>query len=476
MLYVRQGVIGQECQLVRKTVWLLSVIAGIACLEASADPVAPAVPTPTKWVSGPSTVALGSMAEFKIPEGYEFTSAEGARTILEQQGNPAPKGLLGLVKPQAGGWLALLEFAEIGHVKGAPQAQLDSAAILKQLWSRVDQKNETRVRAGQAPISSLNWQMAPAYDPAHQTVSWAIRAESRPSVVNQTVCLLGRRGMIELIGMRPGVAMDLEPLKQIAQNVSFKKGETFADYQSGDKLASLSLADVVCYDSTETPAAARTAASPFTSLWMILAAVVVGIGCLAVAGAALVKNLRSRKPVAEAQTQASTTAPILAKTPAPVVVNKAFSINPSALNGSARHSTAARPAPKPGTVKPVRSARFVNGSQRKRMMFDYNRYFTDLMSSVSSHALAVDTYQPSGGPSAHVAAEEPAPRVNGHAPAPVAAKEVQLEMLLNQKTLIEDQRRLIHEQSKLIEEKTRLIAEKNQLLKMQSQLLNDHLV
>jgi hypothetical protein len=115
-----------------------------------------------------------------------------------------------------------------------------------------------------------------------------------------------------------------------------------------------------------------------------------------------------------------------------------------------------------------------NGVNRKRA-FDYDRYFTDLMSTVSNSGLS----QPNSGNVLTLGAKR----------APMAASPVQpslpgmddlqnlhSEMIAHQKTLIEEQKRLIHEQSRLIEEKGNLIAEKNQLLKMQSEWIESKLL
>jgi hypothetical protein len=120
-------------------------------------------------------------------------------------------------------------------------------------------------------------------------------------------------------------------------------------------------------------------------------------------------------------------------------------------------------------------AKGLNGKDRpKRKEFDYNRYFADLMSTVSSHGLALE------GPNGNGQSLE-IPRLpltpaevngNGHAsatsPAPYGFN---AEMIASQTTLIEEQRRLIQEQGKLIEEKSRLIAEKNEVLHLQRELI-----
>jgi hypothetical protein len=112
------------------------------------------------------------------------------------------------------------------------------------------------------------------------------------------------------------------------------------------------------------------------------------------------------------------------------------------------------------------SVKNTNGAQRKRS-FDYNRYFTDLMSSVYSQTYSVEN-------SGHGRETEPAaaPAVNGNGHAGTNGFSG-MDLIASQKSLIEEQRRLIQEQSKLIEEKTRLIAEKNHVLKIQSEFIEN---
>jgi hypothetical protein len=112
-------------------------------------------------------------------------------------------------------------------------------------------------------------------------------------------------------------------------------------------------------------------------------------------------------------------------------------------------------------------------SRRKRV-FDYNRYFTDLMSAVSNSSLIETQASEASSESDRAAvapqASEPA------APLPSNLHGMNSEMIANQRRLIEEQKRLIQEQTRLIEEKSTLIAEKNQLLKMQSEWIDSKLL
>jgi len=112
-----------------------------------------------------------------------------------------------------------------------------------------------------------------------------------------------------------------------------------------------------------------------------------------------------------------------------------------------------------------------NGAHKKRE-FDYNRYFTDLMSAVSSHGLALEQAQ-QRIENYSLAMSAMTPQVLNANGAQSPAGNGNSDLIANQAAFIEDQRRLIQEQTRLIEEKTRLIAEKNALLKLQSEMLEN---
>ena len=178
-------------------------------------------PEPVDWVSGPAKASLSAFAEIEIPKGYRFTDANGARALLERMKNPVPKNLVGILARHSGSSWVILEFSEVGYVKAEDVDQLDAAGILKAMWSRIERQNEERARSGLMPIALLDWELKPSYDPTEHALEWAVRAESQSgTVVNHTVLLLGRRGALNAIAVRPyHGSSDLTQLKQLMKGV-----------------------------------------------------------------------------------------------------------------------------------------------------------------------------------------------------------------------------------------------------------------
>src|SRR5436305_8414242 len=92
----------------------------IACLQANSSWAQPSVPAALQgadWINGPGEASLGSAADIKIPQGYSFTDAQGARAYLQAKGSPIPEGLVGILMPDAGDWRIILKYSEPGFVK-----------------------------------------------------------------------------------------------------------------------------------------------------------------------------------------------------------------------------------------------------------------------------------------------------------------------------------------------------------------------
>jgi hypothetical protein len=124
--------------------------------------------------------------------------------------------------------------------------------------------------------------------------------------------------------------------------------------------------------------------------------------------------------------------------------------------------------PKTANGKPLK----LNGhASRRRKIFDYNRYFADLMSTVSGHNGALEGAGPVALPSNGQQIVD-----TGSVQLSNGAFRANSELIASQTAFIEEQRRLIQEQTRVIEEKTKLIAEKNQLLKMQTEMIESKLL
>lgn len=202
-----------------------------------AAPIVPPVPQASEWISGPANADIGKIATIKVPQGYKFTEEQGARALLERMINPVPTGLVGILSPESGGWWIVLKFSDVGYVKDDDRAKLDPAAILKGIWSQIEHQNVDLAKQGLPTTASVDWELKPLYDANDHTLEWAVRAQSQPQpVVSHTVRLLGRRGVLEAIVVRPYKGFsDLAPLRQLVKGVSFKAGERYSDYQNSDK-------------------------------------------------------------------------------------------------------------------------------------------------------------------------------------------------------------------------------------------------
>lgn len=124
--------------------------------------------------------------------------------------------------------------------------------------------------------------------------------------------------------------------------------------------------------------------------------------------------------------------------------------------------------PKKTNGKPLK----LNGhASHRRKIFDYNRYFADLMSTVSGHTGGLEGTSPVAIPN-----NAPQSANSGSMQLSNGTFQANSELIASQTAFIEEQRRLIQEQTRVIEEKTKLIAEKNQLLKMQTEMIESKLL
>jgi len=59
-------------------------------------------PEPIHWQHGPIVAQLGTGAQIKVPAGYQFADAAGARRFLELTHNPPSEQEAGIVTPILG--------------------------------------------------------------------------------------------------------------------------------------------------------------------------------------------------------------------------------------------------------------------------------------------------------------------------------------------------------------------------------------
>ncbi len=407
--------------------------------QSSLVPVPPSNQEPD-WLLGPGQADFGGFARMDVPDNYRFTGPRGARILLQRMRNPIPRDLVGILAPNSGKWWVILTYADIGYVKGLDQSyQFDASAILKTVREQLRFQNAERLRLGMIPIASVDWAITPVFDTNRYALEWAIRAETRTEkivnlqaevqkqgVVNHTIRLIGRRGVLDATAVQLDQGDNAIPLKELLSKVSFNPGERYVDFKNGDKIAKLRFDQLIVED--EGPK--ETSAYVIAGIWA--GSILVG-GGLMVGGVLLIRRSFRRQKMSRAFPEYEEHGyPFANLVTAP-------------RDGSNHH----------------------NGTRRKRM-FDYGKFYSDMMLEVSSGTQFV-------GPKAN--GESVPHAANGRlSPAPAAHPvndtlvRANSDLIASQINLIEEQKRLLQEQAKLIEEKSRLIEEKNQLLEKQAEL------
>lgn len=193
----------------------------------------------SSWPSGPLRAPLKDVATLKVPEGYVFAGPEVARGFMRSIGNvPSPR-LVGVAAGNDARWFVIFEYAPIGHVRDDDGVALDSGIMMEALKNLNESQNEQRARKSLPRIELAGWQIKPYYDSLSHTLEYAVKVRSQGlSVVNYTIRLLGRRGVMEvsLVGVGEASA-HLPELTDLLKGFSFVEGERYEEFQAGDPIA-----------------------------------------------------------------------------------------------------------------------------------------------------------------------------------------------------------------------------------------------
>jgi len=198
------------------------------------------------WQRGPIDAKIGKIATLKIDEGQAFLDAPNTRRFLELNRNPPRDNHYTLVGGD-GTWFAVFSFEDSGYVKD--DETLDADALLKSLQDSDEPSNKERKRLGMPPLHTVGWAVPPHYDAATKRLEWGmrLRTEERHEIVNYTIRLLGRRGIVHatLVCDPEHLDRDVAAFKQALTRYAFVPGETYAEFRAGDKVAEYGLAALV---------------------------------------------------------------------------------------------------------------------------------------------------------------------------------------------------------------------------------------
>jgi uncharacterized membrane-anchored protein len=442
-------------------------------------------PEQLQWTSGPADASLGALADIKIPKGYRFTDAAGAAMLLTRMNNPVPTGLVGILAPESGQWWAVLEYRDIGYLKDAAKTGMDAKAILQTISNRAQNQNEDRRIHNLPLITSVDWALAPAFDANTHILEWAVLAKTQSGqVVNHTMRLLGRQGILDATVVEPyqaQAALDLVSLKELMKNISFKAGQRYVDYQAGDKISKIGLAELIDGDedasTAQTDDDAPSGKSAGVWGWYVFAGVLAGGGVMLVWGVA--QRRRKVQPVLSTSLAGNGNGVGNGNGHGHASVRHDAITPVSALAGNGLTAVAAKPAERPKVAMARHGSNHRQGA-RRRKIFDYHRFYTDTVMKLSSSGYTAEVPPRNGHTNGHANGHSPAHAIDAQSPSNGAANQglmqAHLDLIANQKELIEEQKRLMIQQAKLIEEKSKLIAEKTQLLDRQTELFERDLL
>lgn len=264
-----------------------------------------------KWLSGPATGRLGSVAELRVPESCRFAEAEGSKTFLEVTHNIPSGRELGVLlcdDPQDTEeyWFVIYTYDASGYVRDDEKGSLDADAILASLRRGTEAANAERRSRGWDEMHIEGWVRPPYYDEATHNLTWSFsgRSSDGETSVNHSVRLLGRGGVLHVdLVMAPEQSGRVVPeFDGVVATTSFLPGNRYAEWRKGDKVAEYGLtaliaggAGAVAMKTGLLAKLGKILIGLFAALWKLVAAAAVGF-------MAMLKSAFSRKPKSPPQT------------------------------------------------------------------------------------------------------------------------------------------------------------------------------
>lgn len=225
---------------------LLAAAAASASAQEAANPLA-AIP----WVAGPEVGHLGIHAQIRIPEGFVFTGPTGTPRFLELTHNLPNPQTVGVLLPTAddAGYVVFFDYDDCGHVSDEDRDSINADALLAQMQANNAAANEERRTRGWSVMQVDGWVVPPGYESATNRLAWGLRlrSDAGESTANYDVRVLGRTGVMSVtLVCDPERVETLVPrLQSLLADFEFKAGHRYAEWRTGDKLASYGLTGLI---------------------------------------------------------------------------------------------------------------------------------------------------------------------------------------------------------------------------------------
>ncbi len=149
-------------------------------------------------------------------------------------------------------WGSLIKYSAGGHVSDEDAGTIDYNALLTEIKTGTVTANVERAKQGYKKITMVGWASPPFYDKDLHAFHWALHLlfgndASGEHVLNYQVRILGREGVLELnfVAGMSQLAEIKAAIPHTLAMVKFSTGNSYTDFQSGDKVAAYGLAGLI---------------------------------------------------------------------------------------------------------------------------------------------------------------------------------------------------------------------------------------
>lgn len=200
-------------------------------------------------------VKVGKNAELQLTSGLQFTDSKGAQKLLRMFGNLPSGHELGILAAPGEGeleWWAEFGFSEEGYVKDDEKDSIDADKLLETKREAQKEDNKARVAQGLKPYKITGWAVKPFYNEQSKSLEHGIKIADEDAgpgeeSVNYSTMVLGRRGVmhVTLVCDPTKLEPSLAALRTTLKGFNYVSGETYAEYQKGDKVSEYGLTALI---------------------------------------------------------------------------------------------------------------------------------------------------------------------------------------------------------------------------------------
>ncbi len=201
------------------------------------------------WIHEPGDYTVAPLArEIQLNSRYRLVVGNDAMAYDRLVNGTTDPDIEAILESRVDRSTAYYLFSETGYVSLDDWDELDADALLASIRQSTDKTNAARREVGIPEMHVTGWRMAPTLDREQSAVYWVIEAQTEgQTFLNATAVKLGRYGYEMIIwAVDPQTYVgSRDELIGLADNITFRPGHGFADYEPGDALAGFGIASLV---------------------------------------------------------------------------------------------------------------------------------------------------------------------------------------------------------------------------------------